>query len=174
MNEFSQVDFGPLKTFLDNDDVTDISYSNGGQVWLKTLSKGVYRVENTGIDNALIFTSSHVCVSQRQFRYPIEYASLSYDTTTATFASDLNNMEIDILADYTVISWYEANINDVLEFKESLQDREFKRLATGQNLKPRQEYLTMLYTRVKQNTTNYLWSNWSSLPFFGGASNEQS
>ena len=39
---------------------------------------------------------------------------LSYDTTTATFASDLNNMEIDILADYTVISWYEANINDVL------------------------------------------------------------
>lgn len=99
---------------------------------------------------------------------------LSYDTITATFASDLNNMEIDILADYTVISWYEANINDVLEFKESLQDREFKRLATGQNLKPRQEYLTMLYTRVKQNTTNYLWSNWSSLPFFGGASNGQS
>ena len=50
--EFTQIDFGPLKQFLDNDDVTDISYSNGGQVWLKTLSQGVYRVENTGIDNA--------------------------------------------------------------------------------------------------------------------------
>ena len=50
-NEFSQVDFGPLKVFLDTDDITDISYSNGGQVWLKTLSKGVYRVENAGIDN---------------------------------------------------------------------------------------------------------------------------
>jgi type IV secretory pathway ATPase VirB11/archaellum biosynthesis ATPase len=48
--QFQQVDFGPLKQFLDNDDVTDISYSNGGQVWIKTLSKGVYRVENTGID----------------------------------------------------------------------------------------------------------------------------
>ena len=53
-SQFQQVDFGPLKQFLDNDDVTDISYSNGGQVWLKTLSKGVYRVENTGIDNTLI------------------------------------------------------------------------------------------------------------------------
>ena len=86
------------------------------------------------------------------------------------FNADLTELEMDILADYTVISWYESNINDVLEFKEALQDREFKRLATGQNLKPRQEYLTMLYTRVKQNITNYLWSNMSSLSFFGGAS----
>lgn len=93
---------------------------------------------------------------------------LSYDVDTATFNSDLTNLEMDILADYTVISWYESNLNDVLEFKETLQDREFKRLATGQNLKPRQEYLTMLYTRVKQSTTNYLWSNWDTLPFFGG------
>lgn len=53
-NQFSQIDFGPLKQFLDNDDITDISYDNNGQVWLKSLSKGVYRVENTGIDNALM------------------------------------------------------------------------------------------------------------------------
>lgn len=52
--QFSQVDFGPLRQFLDNDDVTDISYSNNGQVWVKTLSKGVFRVENTGIDNTLM------------------------------------------------------------------------------------------------------------------------
>lgn len=61
MNEFSQVDFGPLKTFLENDDVTDISYSNGGQVWIKTLSKGVYRVENTGVDNALMEKIAFQC-----------------------------------------------------------------------------------------------------------------
>ena len=61
--EFSQVDFGPLKQFLDADDVTDISYSNGGQVWLKTLSKGVYRVENTGIDNALMEKIAFQCAN---------------------------------------------------------------------------------------------------------------
>lgn len=51
---FTQIDFGPIKPFLENDDITDISYSNNGQIWLKTLSQGVYRVENTGINNQLM------------------------------------------------------------------------------------------------------------------------
>jgi len=59
--QFSQVDFGPLQVLLDNDDVTDVSYSNNGQVWVKTLSKGVYRLENTGIDNALIEKIAFQC-----------------------------------------------------------------------------------------------------------------
>ena len=61
--QFQQVDFGPLQQFLNNDDVTDISYSNGGQVWIKTLSKGVYRVENTGIDNTLIEKIAFQCAN---------------------------------------------------------------------------------------------------------------
>ena len=61
--QFQQVDFGPLRQFLDNDDVTDISYSNGGQVWLKTLSKGVFRVENTGIDNTLVEKIAFQCAN---------------------------------------------------------------------------------------------------------------
>ena len=61
--EFTQIDFGPLKQFLDNDDVTDISYSNGGQVWLKTLSQGVFRVENTGIDNPLMEKIAFQCAN---------------------------------------------------------------------------------------------------------------
>ena len=93
---------------------------------------------------------------------------LTYNLETHTFDADLTDMEIDILADHTVICWYESNLNDVLEFKEALQDREFKRLATGQNLKPRQEYLQNLYTRVKQNSTNYQFANFDMLPFFGG------
>ena len=62
-SQFQQVDFGPLKQFLDNDDITDISYSNNGQVWIKTLSKGVYRVENTGIDNTLIEKIAFQCAN---------------------------------------------------------------------------------------------------------------
>ena len=46
MNEnlFSQIDFGPLTEYLNNDDITDISYSNNGQIWLKTLSQGIFKV----------------------------------------------------------------------------------------------------------------------------------
>ena len=50
-NIFDQVDFGPLQEYLDNDDVTDISYSNGGQLWLKTLSHGIFRIENPLVNN---------------------------------------------------------------------------------------------------------------------------
>ena len=50
-NIFEGMDFGPLKQYLENDDVTDISYSNNGQVWLKTLSKGIYRIEDPEINN---------------------------------------------------------------------------------------------------------------------------
>ena len=62
-NSFAQVDFGPLKPLLENDDITDISYSNNGQVWLKTLSKGVYRIENTGVDNTLIEKIAFQCAN---------------------------------------------------------------------------------------------------------------
>ena len=62
-NEFSQVDFGPIQEYLDNDDVTDISYSNGGQVWLKTLSKGVYRVENPQVNNAFMEKMAFQCAN---------------------------------------------------------------------------------------------------------------
>jgi len=60
-NMFSQIDFGPVKQFLDNDDITDISYSNGGQVWLKTLSKGLFRVDVPAINNAFMEKLAFQC-----------------------------------------------------------------------------------------------------------------
>ncbi len=62
-NEFTQVDFGPIQEYLDNDDITDISYSNGGQVWLKTLSKGVYRVDNPAVNNAFMEKMAFQCAN---------------------------------------------------------------------------------------------------------------
>ena len=58
---FSQIDFGPLKEFLEEDNITDVSYSNGGQVWLKTLDKGIYRVERPEINNALMEKLAFQC-----------------------------------------------------------------------------------------------------------------
>lgn len=60
-NMFSQIDFGPVKEYLENDDITDISYSNGGQVWLKTLSRGLFRVENPAINNAFMEKLAFQC-----------------------------------------------------------------------------------------------------------------
>jgi uncharacterized protein YegJ (DUF2314 family) len=42
-NFFTNVDFGSLDEYIKNDDITDISYTNNGQLWLRSLSKGSYR-----------------------------------------------------------------------------------------------------------------------------------
>ena len=60
---FSQLDFGPLDEFLREDNITDISYSNGGQVWLKTLDKGVYQVNRPEINNALMEKLAFQCAN---------------------------------------------------------------------------------------------------------------
>ncbi len=58
---FDQMDFGPLQEFLEEDDITDISYSNGGQVWLKTLSKGIYQVNRPDINNVFMEKLAFQC-----------------------------------------------------------------------------------------------------------------
>ena len=60
-NIFAEMDFGLLQQYLDNDDVTDISYSNNGQLWLKTLSNGIFRVADHQIDNAFMEKLAFQC-----------------------------------------------------------------------------------------------------------------
>ena len=60
-NMFDQIDFGHLKPYLEDDDVTDISYDNGGQIHLKTLSKGIYRIENPAINNSFMEKLAFQC-----------------------------------------------------------------------------------------------------------------
>ncbi len=48
-NVFDKLDFGPLKPLLDNDDITDISFCNGGQIWIRSLTQGSQRVEIAGL-----------------------------------------------------------------------------------------------------------------------------
>ncbi len=60
---FSNIDFGALKPYLDDDNITDISYSNNGQVWLKSLDKGVYRIDNPGINNELMEKIAFQCAN---------------------------------------------------------------------------------------------------------------
>lgn len=62
-NLFSHIDFGPLKPYLDDDNITDISYSNNGQMWLKSLDKGVYRVDNPGVNNDLVEKIAFQCAN---------------------------------------------------------------------------------------------------------------
>lgn len=48
-NVFDKLDFGPLKPLLDNDDITDISFCNRGQIWTRSLTQGSQRIEVPGV-----------------------------------------------------------------------------------------------------------------------------
>lgn len=60
-NMFEQLDFGAFREYIDNDDITDISYTNNGQIWLRSLEKGSYRVENPNINNAVVEKLAFQC-----------------------------------------------------------------------------------------------------------------
>ncbi len=63
MNEsiFDKLDFGPLKPLLDNDDITDISFDNNGQVWIRSLTQGSLRVEVEGLTPEFIEKLAFQC-----------------------------------------------------------------------------------------------------------------
>ncbi len=58
---FEQLDFGAFKEYIDNDDITDVSYDNNGQIWVRSLEKGSYRVENPNINNAVVEKLAFQC-----------------------------------------------------------------------------------------------------------------
>ncbi len=58
---FEQLDFGGFKEYLDDEDITDISYTNNGQLWIRSLTKGSLRVENSSINNAMVEKLAFQC-----------------------------------------------------------------------------------------------------------------
>ncbi len=79
-NMFSQIDFGPLKPYLSNDDITDISYSNNGQIHLKTLSKGNYRIEDPAINNAFMEKLAFQCANVMGKTFNMAYPMLDAES----------------------------------------------------------------------------------------------
>ena len=60
-NLFAQLDFGAFREYIDNDDITDISYTNNGQIWIRSLTQGSLRVENPNINNSVVEKLAFQC-----------------------------------------------------------------------------------------------------------------
>lgn len=60
-NLFEQLDFGAFQEYIKNDDITDISYTNNGQIWLRSLTQGSLRVDNPNINNAVVEKLAFQC-----------------------------------------------------------------------------------------------------------------
>lgn len=81
--------------------------------------------------------------------------SLDFDLASLSFNNVLSIKEIDILADYLVMTWWEEHNNDVLVYTEALRDADFNRYATGQNMARRIETVDGLREKVRQDVNDY-------------------
>jgi len=81
--------------------------------------------------------------------------SLTYNTTTQTFDSDLTEKEINILAEIMVTSWFEGKVQTVSQFEQKLSNREFKMFSEAQNLKVKSDYLDKLREKYNQDIMQY-------------------
>ena len=78
---FSQVDFGELRKYLNDDDVTDISYSNGGQIWLKTLSRGIFRIDEPLVNDAFMEKLAFQCANTMGSTFNMAHPFLDAEST---------------------------------------------------------------------------------------------
>ena len=110
----------------------------------------------------------------------VEFHNCSQDLTerndtTLTFSITLTDTEIFILAQFMVKHWLTKEVNDILEFKNLLTDRDFKHHSEAQNLKQKQNYLSIVrettdaYAQTYSYINNFPWENWADGNFgYGG------
>ena len=58
---FDKLDFGLFKPLLEDDDITDISYCNHGQIWVRSLVDGSKRIEIEGLNDASVEKLAFQC-----------------------------------------------------------------------------------------------------------------
>lgn len=93
-------------------------------------------------------------------------SSLSYDAQERQFESDLNTMEVQILADHCVIAWWEGETNVASQIALKLKtSNSFSFNSESQNFKEKQNVLDKLREEVDRQTTNYLLQDLSSYDY---------
>ena len=58
---FDKLDFGLFEPLIKDDDITDISYCNHGQIWIRSLTQGSKRVEIEGLNDAFVEKLAFQC-----------------------------------------------------------------------------------------------------------------
>ena len=78
-------------------------------------------INQSNCENGLVYTSSHPCVSERQFRYPNEYAAINKQTTTKTILGSCsvilskkeNKVKVSKATIGKVVDVLSNNVNDM-------------------------------------------------------------
>jgi hypothetical protein len=101
---------------------------------------------------------------------PVCTQVLTYDTATQTFSLDLTQTHKNILAQIMVKYWLQREIQDLLQMRLKLQDRDFKHYSEAQNLQAKkdlynqkQEEISAILSKYELRNTN--WTDWANQQF---------
>lgn len=90
--------------------------------------------------------------------------SLTYSTTTQSFTETLTQKNKNVLAQLMVRYWLQKEVQDVLQMRVNLQDRDYKHYSEAQNLKEKRELLNVKREEISQLLLDYGYKNndWAS------------
>ncbi len=95
---------------------------------------------------------------------------LTYDSTTQIFSTTLTQQSKNILAQIMVKYWLEREVQDVLQMRSKIQDRDFKTFSESASLKEKQNSLNIKREEVSQLLVSYglkhnSWASWKNQEF---------
>jgi len=96
--------------------------------------------------------------------------SLSYSTTTQEFTVDLTQQHKNILAQIMIKYWLHKEVQDVLQMRSKIYDRDFKAYSEANNLKEKRELYALKCEEISQLLNKYGyrnndWDSWESQNF---------
>ena len=84
---------------------------------------------------------------------------LTYSTTTQTFDATLTQKNKNVLAQIMVKYWLQKELQDVLQMRLHLQDRDFRSFAESNNLREKRELYNMKREEISQMLNDYGYRN---------------
>lgn len=90
---------------------------------------------------------------------------LTYSTTTQSFTVTLSIKNQRILAQLLIRYWLQKEVQDILQMRLHIQDKDFKTFAEANNLKEKQNLYNQKREELSQILTNYEikginWTDW--------------
>lgn len=115
-----------------------------------------YKLNNLAIVNEVAFQlrlDSFLIKSVPYFKKCLK--PRTYDIEKREFDADFDIDEISILANLTVLTWWDSQINDVTQFQQGLDPKTYKKHSEAQNLKEKSMHVDKIREACSQEIMSY-------------------
>lgn len=123
---YSGIDFGALQGYFDNTDITDISYNNNGQLWIRSLTNGIYRADQEDVDNGLIEGIASQCceLTGKNFNMGNPFLNLNTANVSMSFIHES-------VAQNGIAAYFRKTSSNIKIRKDKIEDDKYARASVN-------------------------------------------